>query len=149
VAVGVVGTGLIYAYEHPQQTRDFFSAWAEAAGEAEMGAAGVLPEKPSIPSNVGPGPHAGDSVPAGPSARPTKEQQDKINEIGSTTGCHTCGTTDPGTKSGNFVGDHQDPTKLNDPGKPQRYLPQCLSCSNQQGGLIRWLPSVGQSSGAP
>jgi RHS repeat-associated protein len=93
-----------------------------------------------VPSNVGPGPNAGDSVPAGPSPRPTKEQQDKINEIGNRDGCHTCGTTDPGTKSGNWIGDHQDPTKLNPDGQPQRYYPQCQGCSNEQGGRIRWLP---------
>lgn len=93
-----------------------------------------------VPSNVGPGPNAGESVPAGPGSRPTKEQQDKINEIGNRDGCHTCGTTDPGTKSGNWIGDHQDPTKLNPDGKPQRYYPQCQGCSNEQGGRIRWLP---------
>jgi hypothetical protein len=36
----------------------------------------------NVPSNVGPGPNAGESVPGGPTPRPTKEQQDKINEIG-------------------------------------------------------------------
>lgn len=96
----------------------------------------------SVPSNVGPGPNAGESVPAGPTPRPTKEQQDKINEIGDRDGCHTCGTKDPGTKSGNWVGDHQDPTKLNPEGKPQRYYPQCRNCSNEQGGRIRWLPGL-------
>jgi RHS repeat-associated protein len=96
----------------------------------------------NVPSNVGPGPNAGESVPAGPTPRPTKEQQDKINEIGDRDGCHTCGTKDPGTKSGNWVGDHQDPTKLNPEGKPQRYYPQCRDCSNEQGGRIRWLPGL-------
>jgi hypothetical protein len=95
--------------------------------------------KPKVPDSVGPGPHAGDSVPAGPSATPTKDQQDKINEIGQDTGCHTCGAKDPGTKSGNFVGDHQPPTALNPPGNPQVYYPQCLSCSQTQGGLVRGL----------
>jgi hypothetical protein len=81
-------------------------------------------DKP-VPENVGPGTNAGDSVPAGPSARPTKEQQGQINDIGNVDGCHTCGTTDPGTKSGNWVGDHQPPTALNPQGKPQSYYPQC------------------------
>jgi RHS repeat-associated protein len=93
-----------------------------------------------VPSNVGPGPNAGESVPAGPSDRPTKEQQDKINEIGYRDGCHTCGSKDPGSKTGNFTGDHQDPNKLNPHEKPQVYYPQCRSCSNQQGGRIRWIP---------
>jgi RHS repeat-associated protein len=94
----------------------------------------------NVPSNVGPGPNAGSSVPAGPGATPTREQQGQINDIGNSTGCHTCGATDPGTKSGDWVGDHQPPTKLNPPGNPQRYYPQCKDCSNQQGGRVRWLP---------
>lgn len=94
----------------------------------------------NVPSNVGPGPNARESVPAGPTPRPTAEQQERINEIGNRDGCHTCGTTNPGTKSGNWIGDHQDPTKLNPEGKPQRYYPQCRNCSNEQGGRIRWLP---------
>jgi len=96
--------------------------------------AGAGAKGPSIPVSVGKGPYAGPSVPAGPSSRPTAEQQSQINQIGV---CHTCGTTDPGTKSGNFIGDHQDPTALNQPGKPQVYLPQCLTCSQSQGGRVR------------
>ena len=72
-------------------------------------------------------------------AKELKEQQDKINEIGNRDGCHTCGTNDPGTKSGNWIGDHQDPTKLNPECKPQRYYPQCKRCSDVQGGRLRWL----------
>ena len=33
--------------------------------------------------------------------------------LGSKTGCHTCGTFAPGTRSGNFVPDHQPPNALN------------------------------------
>jgi len=114
--------------------------WVFSVGDGEEAAAESLGANSEVPSNVGPGPNAGESVPAGPGSRPTKEQQDKINEIGNRDGCHTCGTTDPGTKSGNWIGDHQDPTKLNPDGKPQRYYPQCQGCSNEQGGRIRWLP---------
>lgn len=92
-----------------------------------------------VPPNVGPGSNADESIPAGPSSRPTKEQQGKINEIGDRDGCHTCGTKDPGTKSRNWIGDHQDPNKLNPKGKPQKYYPHCKDCSNQQGGRVRWL----------
>lgn len=95
---------------------------------------------PPVPPEVGPGPYAGgEPIPAGPSSTPTPQQQDQINQNGQQNGCHTCGTTSPGTKSGNWVGDHQPPTKLNPPGGSQRYLPQCLSCSNQQGGRVRWI----------
>ena len=77
-----------------------------------------------------------ESIPAGPSARPRAAQQSKINEMGDAHGCSTCGATSPGTKSGNWVGDHQPPTALNTTGGPQVYRPQCLQCSRQQGGQV-------------
>lgn len=45
-----------------------------------------------------PGPYAGESVvaPLG-GGRPNAETQREINRIGRETGCHTCGTKDPGT----------------------------------------------------
>src|SRR5262249_7902071 len=94
---------------------------------------------PAIPSGVGPGPYAGNPIPAGPSPRPTAEQQGAINAEGEINGCHTCGTSDPGTLSGNWIGDHQPPTALNPTGNPQVYYPQCQGCSNVQGGLVRGL----------
>ena len=45
------------------------------------------------------------SIPAGPTARPTAAQQAAINEMGDAHGCNTCGTSNPGTQSGNWVGD--------------------------------------------
>jgi RHS repeat-associated protein len=97
------------------------------------------PPVPPLPPGVGPGPFAGPSVPAGPSPRPTAGQQEAINDAGTQAGCHTCGTTDPDTQSGNWIGDHQPPTAINPPGNPQIYLPQCQGCSNTQGGLVRGL----------
>ncbi|WAT15827.1 RHS repeat domain-containing protein [Xanthomonas fragariae] len=92
----------------------------------------------SGPRTLAPGEHAVDSVPArGPERDFTPEERKKVNEIGRETGCHTCGTTDPGTKGGNFIPDHQPPTKANPNGEPQRLYPQCLSCSRQQGGEVR------------
>jgi hypothetical protein len=79
-----------------------------------------------------PGPNAEGSVPAsGP--RTTAAQQRAINQLGETNGCHSCGTTNPGTRSGNFVSDHQPPTALAN-GRPQNLYPQCLNCSRVQGG---------------
>jgi hypothetical protein len=40
----------------------------------------------------------------------------------------------PGTKGGRWIADHQPPTKLNLFGKPQNLYPQCLKCSQIQGG---------------
>jgi uncharacterized protein RhaS with RHS repeats len=95
----------------------------------------------SSAAKVGPGPFSKGSIPAGPSAKPTAAQQRQINALGQKNGCHTCGTKQPGTKTGNFVGDHQPPTKINPPGSPQRYHPQCKGCSDVQGGRLRHMPA--------
>jgi hypothetical protein len=89
---------------------------------------------------IGPGPFAGESIPArGPSRDFTVEERTRINSIGSETGCHTCGTHHSGTPSGNFVPDHQPPNALNSARQPQRLYPQCLGCSQGQGGWTRSL----------
>jgi RHS repeat-associated protein len=97
------------------------------------------PKEPAEkPSTLKPGPFAGDSIPArGPDRDFNPGERDQINEIGGETGCHTCGTTNPGTKSGNFVPDHQPPSGVAEPGEEQRLYPHCLSCSRQQGGEVR------------
>ena len=85
-----------------------------------------------------PGPHAGESIPTrGPRRDFSKEERDKINEIGQNTGCHTCGSKDPGTTGGNHIPDHQLPNALNPPGGPQKLYPHCLTCSRVQGGQVR------------
>jgi hypothetical protein len=89
---------------------------------------------------IGPGPFAGNSISArGPDRDFTADERAKINEIGAETGCHTCGTRDPGTLLGNFVCDHQPPNAINIPGEAQRLYPQCLSCSLRQGGWTQYL----------
>jgi hypothetical protein len=67
----------------------------------------------------------------------TDEERNELNRIGSQSGCHTCGTFDPDTRLGNWVGDHQYPTALNPLGRPQRLYPQCATCSAIQGGWVR------------
>jgi RHS repeat-associated protein len=85
-------------------------------------------------STTGIGGHAGESIPARSGARDfTAAERREVNRIGSETGCHSCGTTNPGTKSGNFVPDHQHPSSINPPGNVQRLYPQCIQCSRQQG----------------
>jgi hypothetical protein len=87
---------------------------------------------------IGPGPFSGGSIPGqGPTRNFTAAERREINRIGKETGCHTCGTFDPGTRTGNFVPDHQLPTALNPFGRPQRLYPQCVVCSDFQGGWIR------------
>lgn len=104
------------------------------AAEAEAREAeGRLKELGQV--GIGPGPYAGESLPARGSSRDFRvDERREINRVGSNTGCHTCGRTDPGTGSGNFVPDHQPPTSLNSSGRPQRLYPQCVHCSRTQGG---------------
>jgi hypothetical protein len=97
-------------------------------------------------SAVGIGEHAGESIAARSAGRNfTTAERAEINRIGSQTGCHTCGTTNPGTKSGNFVPDHQPASALNVSGGPQRLYPQCINCSREQGlEIARQLSQGGQ-----
>ncbi|WP_404823776.1 RHS repeat domain-containing protein [Pseudomonas capsici] len=85
-----------------------------------------------------PGDFAGESIPArGPGRDFSQGERDAINEIGRETGCHTCGNTDPGTKSGNHIPDHQPANALNPTGGDQRLYPHCIGCSRVQGGQVR------------
>ncbi len=86
---------------------------------------------------LSPGPFAQKSILAGPSPRPTAQQQKDINDLGNKFGCHSCGATTPGTKSGNWIGDHQNPTALNPPGTLQFYFPHCKKCSTAQGPAVQ------------
>jgi RHS repeat-associated protein len=89
-----------------------------------------------------PGPHADGSVPAS-GTRITTAERAQVNQIGNSSGCHSCGASSPGTKSGNFVGDHQPPTALAK-GRPQSLYPQCLNCSRVQGGQTTAAVRAGQ-----
>ena len=86
---------------------------------------------------IGPGPFACEYIPAPSSGRLSTAERAENNENGNQYGCHTCGTTVPGTRGGNWVGDHQPPTRLNVYGSVQRIYPQCLGCSARQGGIVR------------
>jgi hypothetical protein len=91
----------------------------------------------SLQDRIGVGKYAGESIPARSGRRDfTEKERAEINRIGAQTGCHTCGSRDPRTPSGNFILDHQPPTRLIEQGTLQRLYPQCLSCSARQGGLI-------------
>ena len=96
---------------------------------------------------LSPGPHAGKGVEGTSGKRPTKAQQREINGEGEELGCHTGGCEDPGTKSGNWVGDHQPPTKTNT-GASARLYPQCLFHSCQQGGIVQGLKGARGASEA-
>lgn len=87
---------------------------------------------------IGPGPFAGESISArGPERDFTAAKRREINRIGSETGCQTCGIADPGTRSGNFIADHQYPSAINPAGRAQRLYPQCATCSAKQGPAVQ------------
>ena len=91
---------------------------------------------------IGPGPFAEESIPArGPDRDFTEKEREEINEIGEQFGCHVCGRDDPGTDSGNWVVDHQNPSALNPVGQSQSLYPQCMYCMWRQGGWVRYLKS--------
>ncbi len=85
-------------------------------------------------STLEPGPFATQSIPARGNAPLTTAERGQIDAIGRTSGCHTCGTTNPGTPNGRFIGDHQPPSAL---ATPTEVYPHCLRCSTSQGGIVR------------
>lgn len=64
----------------------------------------------------------------------------KLQDNGNIGGCHHCGASTPGRKSGNWTKDHIPPSQLVDSGtaniKDQKFYPQCRSCQLSQGGLM-------------
>lgn len=87
---------------------------------------------------IGPGRYAkGFYIVTRPGRRYSAEEIIKNNINGAENGCHTCGARIPGTLSGNWIHDHQEPTSINPHGTVQRVYPHCASCSVRQGGWIR------------
>ncbi|MGO4389676.1 RHS repeat domain-containing protein, partial [Microvirga sp. 2YAF29] len=108
------------------------------SGTASSG--GKYSGRAGSPNTLEPGPYAKDPMPArGPGRNWNSDERKTMNRQGYENGCHTCGTKDPGTKSGNFVPDHQPPTGTIPPGQPQNLYPQCIDCSRLQGGQVRGL----------
>jgi hypothetical protein len=67
----------------------------------------------------------------------TDFERSEINRFGRDTGCHTCGARDPGTRTGNWIADHQLPGGVNWKALPQRLYPHCLSCKKMQAFTIK------------
>jgi hypothetical protein len=85
-------------------------------------------------ARAGPGQYVKEWIPAPlTNRRLNNAEQAEINRLGRKWGCHRCGSKDPSTGSGNFVGDHQMPRAL---GTPTRIYPHCLPCSKAQGGIV-------------
>jgi hypothetical protein len=102
--------------------------------EARQRAPGAIDTRQS---GIGIGEFAKESIPARSEKRDFNVlERAEINRLGLLHGCHTCGTRDAGTRSGNFVLDHQRPNSVNTPEEEQRLFPQCLSCSLRQGARL-------------
>jgi hypothetical protein len=86
---------------------------------------------------VGPGPFARESIPAGRSV--TASDRIELKRMFDQYGCHTCGTFEPGTVSGNPVGDHQPSSAFYWLRSERRLYPQCLYCSLRHGGVVNGL----------
>lgn len=81
-----------------------------------------------------PGPYASQSIPARTTSSQLRvAERQQLNSIGNTYGCHSCGRMSPGTRSGNWIADHQPVSSLNRQGLSQRLYPHCLGCSAKQG----------------
>ena len=135
---------------------DAIAAWgASSTGAAVVGVAGGVAlgaaiHSESKPSTLSPGPNGKDSIPArGPGRDFNPEERAQNNVNGNKNGCHTCGAKEPGTKSGDWIPDHQPPSGLNEEGAPQRLYPHCLACSRQQGGQVNGEKTRGQSGNHP
>ncbi|AOS00322.1 tRNA(Glu)-specific nuclease WapA [Bacillus subtilis] len=114
-------------------------AWAAASnfgpGKVLKGAKKVLGVAKGAKKYLKPGKYAKRSIPArSTSSRLNKKERRVLNKIGNKYGCHTCGRRHPGTKSGNWIADHQPVSKLRKKGQRQRLYPHCQTCSGKQGG---------------
>jgi RHS repeat-associated protein len=96
-------------------------------------ASAAEPVAPAHPT-FQPGPYAAESIPARSQAQTfNAAERTTGNAIGDARGCHTCGAPNPGTKSGNWVLDHQPVSAFSSKATTQRLYPQCLTCSREQG----------------
>ncbi len=91
-----------------------------------------------------PGPFAKRSIPARSKSQSfNKAERTAINEMGTTDGCHTCGSKTSGRKTNNFTPDHQPSSSLVPDGTSQQLYPHCKSCSSSQGGTVGGLKRKG------
>lgn len=79
-----------------------------------------------------PGAFSRTSVPAKGAGYASEAQRAVLKEMGQRHGCHTCGTR----RAALYHGDHMPPNHLAKPGQTQRFYPQCVTCSNMQGGTM-------------
>jgi hypothetical protein len=94
----------------------------------------VATKNPAVGNDLlKPGPWANESVVSSGPGKITAAERQALQPIGDANGCHSCGATTSGTKSGNWVGDHQPVSSGVPAGTPQVLYPHCITCSNTQG----------------
>jgi hypothetical protein len=95
---------------------------------------------------VGPGPFAppnGGMPLSSPYGRGTTAEREQNDANGAEFGCHTFGTKNFGTSSGNPYLDHQPSKGLNPPpGASAEGYPHCVTCSGRQGFLVRLILQI-------
>jgi RHS repeat-associated protein len=131
IAAALLGAAGMYAAS--EMLREHSAALKSAAAHAIAHSADLDPENPGL---LQPGPNAGEGVAGEPGKRANKGQQEGVNQEGDARGCHGCGASSPGTRSGNWIGDHQPPSATN-PGETARLYPHCVRCSARQGPAVR------------
>lgn len=124
---------------------DALKLLAAEKGILKAEAKAISKEAVSTNGTLTAGPFAGEVYSAvnGHSRNFTVAEKAAIKKQGYTLGCHTCGQTTPGTKSGNFILDHQPANALVPNGWPQTFYPQCKYCSASQGGIISGMKRQG------
>ncbi|MEG3148338.1 RHS repeat-associated core domain-containing protein [Sphingomonas sp. ZT3P38] len=134
IAAIAVGVGVFIYIEHQNADGDRArAARTDAARGIDRSAS--PPRAQNGVSTLKPGPNAGPGVPAsGP--RATAAERRGVNAEGNARGCHTCGARTPGTRSGNWIPDHQQSTALKPAGASQRLYPHCDACSRRQAGEV-------------
>jgi hypothetical protein len=70
------------------------------------------------------------------SGKVTEQQRRNVDRTGRDTGCHTCGSREPGEGLRRFSVDHQPATALNTTNEPQRLYPHCVECMREQGMAV-------------
>jgi RHS repeat-associated protein len=137
-------TGIVWLQWNVHKTQEMYNLTVDTAhtffvGDGQWLVHNCSAKTPNFDDldTIKPGPYADKSIAARGPDRDFKDwERAQINKIGQSTGCHTCGTKDPGTKYGDFILDHQPPTKLNFNNVAQRLFPHCAACSRRQGGQV-------------
>ncbi len=125
----------VYHTERLEQIAPAFNIEVTQAHTYFVGAEKTWVHNGKKPNTLEVGPFGKKSIPArGPGRGFRTKERKTMNKIGNKYGCHSCGTKNPGTKTLNWILDHQPASAF----CPiiQRLFPHCQSCSRRQGGQV-------------